>query len=421
MESAGADIVVVFSGALRYHFLDDSSYPFRANPHFVYSVPLTDLPNSYVVFRRNEQPVLLYCQPDDYWHSVPGTPDPYWADFFDVRPISDISKAKAALPEGYRAPIFIGDVQDPSEALGIERINPNAAIHVLDIARTAKTQYELARMREASRFGAIAHTAAARAFHEGKASEYAIHQAYLASIRAVDSELPYHSIIGLNEHAAVLHYQHRDRQAPTETRSFLIDAGANSAGYASDITRTYAADAGEFAALIDAMDALQQRLCAGVLEGIYYPDLHNTMHAELAQVIVEAGISKASTEALVERGVTRVLLPHGLGHYLGLQVHDVAGHQEDSKGTPTKRPERDPNLRLTRTLSNNEVLTIEPGIYFIEMLLSPLRQSDDKDLLDWTVIDRLMPYGGIRIEDNVRVNGQTPENLTRDAFSWLRG
>ncbi|MFK8054386.1 MAG: Xaa-Pro dipeptidase [Woeseiaceae bacterium] len=420
MDRAGADTVVIFSGALRYHFLDDSSYPFRSNPHFMYWLPVTDLPSSYVVYRRDQKPVLLYYQPADYWHSVAGDPDPYWANHFDVRPISTIDEARAALPDGLKAPILLGEIQDPNEALGIERTNPSAALHSLDISRITKTDYELERMRQASRLGAVAHRAAAHAFHNVTSSEYEIHQAYLESIRVIDSELPYNSIVGLNEHAAVLHYQHRARQAPSERRSFLIDAGANDAGYASDITRTYSAVEGDFADLILAMDTLQQSLCGEVKEGKHYPDLHVEMHEALAQVVVNVGLSTASPEELVEKGITRALLPHGLGHYLGLQVHDVGGHLQDAKGTPTKRPERDPNLRLTRTLGNNEVVTIEPGLYFIDMLLTPIRTSGNRHLLNWTMVDELTPFGGIRIEDNVRVNGQTPENFTRDAFSAIK-
>ncbi len=419
MEVAGADTVVIFSGALRYAFLDDHAYPFVCNPHFAYWLPVTDVPDSYVIYRRGETPILIYCQPTDYWHSVPGAPDDYWASQFDVRIIRSRDEAKAHLPEQSKSAILIGEIQEKSQALGIERINPSAALHWLDIARTKKSDYELGRMREASRLGAIAHRAAAELFSHGDVSEYGLHQHYLSAIKCVDTDLPYHSIVGLNEHAAVLHYQHRDRDVPARLRSFLIDAGASAAGYASDITRTYSAEQGLFADLIDSLDAMQQQICAEVTSGTDYRQLHARMHELLAGLLVESRIGTASAESLVESGITRALLPHGLGHYLGLQVHDVGGHIVDAKGTPTVRPKRDPNLRLTRTLSDDEVVTIEPGLYFIDMLLQPLRASEHAGLLDWNTIDALTPFGGIRIEDNVRVNGDSPENLTRDAFALL--
>ncbi|MEM9173229.1 MAG: Xaa-Pro dipeptidase [Pseudomonadota bacterium] len=418
LDAAGADMAVIYSGGLRMAFLDDRPYPFVVNPQFKYWAPITQVPDSYVIYKPGQTPILAYCQPDDFWHAVPQAPDPYWAHHFDVRSIRTPAEAKSLLPQA-KAPIFIGDVGDTALALGIERHNPSAALHVLDIARITKTPYELERLRAASRLGAIAHEAAASAFAGGGVSEFDLHQAYLSSIRAIDDELPYNSIVALNEHAAVLHYQHRERVAPGESRTFLIDAGAQAAGYASDITRTYSTDDGAFNDLITAMDRLQQNLCDEVVSGADYRELHQRMHTLLAGVLTDTGIGKGSTEGLIESGITRVFLPHGMGHYLGLQVHDVGGHLLDAQGTPTERPEQDPALRLTRSLAENEVLTVEPGLYFIPMLLDPLRESPNKDLLNWQKVDALTPYGGIRIEDNVRVLHDGHENLTRDAFAAL--
>lgn len=419
MDAAGADTVVVFSGALHIAFLDDHGYPFAVNPHFAYWLPLTHVTDSYVIYRRGQTPILTYCQPDDYWHALPDTPDPYWANHFDVRVTRSVEASKAHLPEGTKSPIFIGEALTPAHTLGIERCNPSAALHHLDTARTRKTPYELVRMRTASTLGATAHRAAAAAFASGSVSEYDLHMVYLKAIQCVDADLPYHNIIALNEHAAILHYQHRERSAPQHIRTFLIDAGASDAGYASDITRTYCRESGLFNDMIDSMDTLQQALCANVKSAVDYRALHILMHTLLAKLLVEHRIGLASAEALVETGITRAFLPHGLGHYLGLQVHDVGGHLADADGTPTERPGSDPNLRLTRALSADEVLTIEPGLYFIDMLLEPLRQSEHKSMLDWQAIDALKPFGGIRIEDNVRVMDDGCENLTRDAFKAL--
>ncbi|MEL6951585.1 MAG: Xaa-Pro dipeptidase [Pseudomonadota bacterium] len=419
MDVAGADTAVVFSGALRYAFRDDHAYPFQVNAHFAWWLPVTDVPDSYVIYRAGETPILVYCLPDDFWHLPPAKPDPYWADAFDVRIVSQPEDARSHMPPQSRAPIFIGEAQTKAQALGLERLNPRAALHYLDNARTAKTDYELDRMREASHIAARAHTAAAEAFAAGDNSEYAIHQAYLSAIDYIDADLPYPSIVGLNEHGAVLHYQARDRKAPEVSRSFLIDAGAQSAGYASDITRTYSAEDGLFADLIAGMDELQQAVCGQVVAGADYRELHVDTHARLAQLLTDSRVGKGSAEALIESGITRAILPHGLGHYLGLQVHDVGGHIADDKGTPTERPDSDPALRLTRPLSDNEVVTIEPGLYIIDSLLDAVRNSEHKDLLDWNAIEALRPFGGIRIEDNVRINGDTPENLTRNAFARL--
>ncbi|MEJ2276001.1 MAG: M24 family metallopeptidase, partial [Woeseiaceae bacterium] len=189
----------------------------------------------------------------------------------------------------------------------------------------------------------------------------------------VDAELPYGNIIALNEHGAVLHYTDLDREAPDEIRSFLIDAGAQVHGYASDITRTYATGDQRFQALIDRMEILQLAVIAQVRAGIDYRDLHIATHKLLADVLVEAELASGDPETLLETGVTSAFFPHGLGHLLGIQVHDVGGHQESESGGTIDPPSGHPFLRLTRVLAEDMIVTIEPGLYAIDMLLENLR------------------------------------------------
>jgi Xaa-Pro dipeptidase len=117
--------------------------------------------------------------------------------------------------------------------------------------------------------------------------------------------------------------------------------------------------------------------------------------------------------------VTSAFFPHGLGHLLGIQVHDVGGFMENESGTTIDPPSGHPFLRLTRVLEENMVLTIEPGLYVIDMLLENLRGTLAEKQVNWETVDWLRPFGGIRIEDNVRVLVNDRENLTRDAFARL--
>jgi Xaa-Pro dipeptidase len=120
----------------------------------------------------------------------------------------------------------------------------------------------------------------------------------------------------------------------------------------------------------------------------------------------------------LESGVTSVFFPHGIGHLLGLQVHDVGGVMgEPLGGHERERPKGHPYLRLTRMLEPGVVVTVEPGIYLIDSLLAAARADERRAHIDWAVVEELKPYGGVRIEDNVAATATKPENITRDAFA----
>ncbi len=418
LELAGANHAIIYSGNPKIAFLDDYQMPFKPNPHFVSWAPLTHLPFSYIIYSPGETPVLIYYQPHDYWHVVPGAAEGYWASQFDIRIVHSIDDVAAHLPEERENCIFVGEIDDDALAFGIERVNPTKAVNILHFARGIKTQYELAVMRLASRRGAIGHVAAETAFHDGMA-EFDIHRAYCKAVSHVDPELPYGNIIGLNEHGAVLHYTDLDREPPAVIKSFLIDAGAQVHGYASDITRTYSNGEQRFQDLIDRMDAMQQDIVNQVQVGVDFRDLQIGTHKMLAGLLVDAKLANGDPDTLLETGVTTAFFPHGLGHLLGVQVHDVGGFMENESGTIIDPPSGHPYLRLTRVLEEDMVLTIEPGLYLIDMLLENLRGTPAEGHVNWDGVEWLRPYGGIRIEDNVRVQVNDRENLTRDAFAQL--
>jgi len=418
LEQAGANHVIIYSGNPRLAFQDDYHLPFKPNPHFVSWVPLTELPFSYIVYTPGEKPVLIFYQPHDYWHVVPGAPSGYWTHQFDIRIVNSIDDIATHLPESREKSIIIGEIIDAALAFGIERVNPTTAINILHYARGVKTPYELAVMRLSSKRGAVGHRAAEQAFRGG-ASEFDIHRAYCKAVSHTDPELPYGNIIALNAHGAILHYTNLDRDPPADSRSFLIDAGAQVHGYASDITRTYSNGDERFQALIDRMESMQQSIVTKVRAGLDYRDLQIETHRQLAAVLVDAELATGDPDTLLATGVTTAFFPHGLGHLLGIQVHDVGGFMKNESGTTIDPPSGHPYLRLTRELEENMVLTIEPGLYAIDLLLENLRGSAAENHVNWTNVDWLRPFGGIRIEDDVRVMVNDRENLTRDAFAQL--
>lgn len=414
----GFEALLIASGVEKYAFLDDRPYLFQPNPHFKHWLPLTNLPYSWLLVRPGRKPKLVYYQPDDYWHVPPSDPSGEWVDHVELVVIGEPGEALDHLNDLDLARTAI--VGEADAALGeLKPNNPTALLNILHFARGRKTEWELEQMRAASRRAVPAHRAAKAAFLAG-ASELDIHRAYLAASGHTDRDLPYGNIVALNEHAAVLHYQYQDASPPAQSRSFLIDAGAQVNGYASDITRTWGAGDDRFDALLAAMEQAQLALVDEVRAGVDYRDIHLSAHRRIAAILAEQGIVKGmSAEAIVADRISSTFFPHGIGHLIGLQVHDVAGFMADDSGTTVPKPDGHPFLRLTRVLEPGMVVTIEPGLYFIPTLLRQLRAGPHAGAVDWDVVDHLARFGGVRIEDDVVCRGanEAPENLTRDAFA----
>ena len=414
LQRGGFAHLLIPSGTLHYQAFDDRDYPYAVNPQFKAWLPLTRAPGSWLLISPGQRPKLLFLQPHDYWHVVPDAPSGYWVEHFDIVTIRTPDEVLMHLPQDLASCAIVGELQS---ALGdVIPNNPAAVVQYLEYHRAFKTPYEIEMMRQASRIGVRAHRAAERAFRAG-ASEFGIHLAYCQAAGQDANDLPYGNIVALNEHGAVLHYTDRDRVPPKPVRSFLIDAGASFGGYASDITRTYSAADDEFAAMIRAVDAAQLTLCDHVRTGTDYAHIHLQAHLLLAGVLREFGVLKVSPEDALASGVSSAFFPHGIGHGIGLQVHDVAGFAASDSGGTIAKPDGHPYLRLTRTLAPGMVVTIEPGIYFIDMLLDELKAKGLGDAVDWARVEAFKPFGGIRIEDDVVCTEGAPINLTREAFA----
>lgn len=411
------DALLIHSGELLGTFLDDYNYPFKVNPQFKAWVPVTQVPNCWLWVDGVNAPKLWFYSPVDYWHSVEPLPDSFWTHDVQVLPLAKPDDIRKQLPADLSRVAYIGYCQARALALGIsaDHLNPKAVIDYLHYHRAYKTGYEVACMREAQKLAVSGHRAAQEAFLSGM-SEFDISMAYLTATGHRETEVPYGNIVALNEHAAILHYTTLQHQPPAEMRSFLIDAGAEYNGYAADLTRTYSAKCdNDFAALIKDLNNEQQGLIGTIKPGVRYTDYHVQMHQRIARILKTHNIVvDISEEAMVEQDLTGPFLPHGLGHPLGLQVHDVGGFQQDENGTHLAAPSQYPYLRCTRIIQPGMVLTIEPGIYFIESLLAPWREGKFSKHFNWDKIEALKPFGGIRIEDNIVIHDNRIENMTRD-------
>jgi Xaa-Pro dipeptidase len=420
LEATGYQALLVHSGSLLMIFQDDQPYPFKVNAPFKVWTPLADVADCFIYFEAGRPPQLLFHSPPDYWYKPAVLPNAYWTRHFDIRAIADRAAARGALPRDLGRTAYIGDSFPELASWGVGAVNPAHLLHRLDFARAVKTPYELECLRCANRLGAQGHLAAREAFAAG-ASEFEIELRFLRACGLREQQLPYNPIIALNEGGAVLHYQVLEKQAPPQQASLLIDAGAESGGYASDITRTYSFQDSDFAALIRRMDEMQQSLCAGIRAGVDWRDVHLRAHQLTAALLRDADITTCGAEEAVSTGVSSVFLPHGIGHLLGLEVHDVGGFMRTPEGGDIPRPPGHPYLRLTRVLEEGFVVTMEPGIYFIDQLLNAAKADSRASRINWSRVESLARFGGIRIEDDLAVTASGCENLTRDAFAAIAG
>lgn len=413
IEREGVDGLVIHSGQSKRLFLDDNHYPFKVNPQFKAWVPIVDNPNCWLVVNGKDKPQLIFYRPDDFWHKVPPEPSEYWATFFDIKFLKQANAVERLLPYDKSRYAYIGEYLEVARALGFDNVNPDRVMHYLHYHRAYKTEYEQVCLRRANDLAVAGHNAAKQAFDD-KASELEIHLAYCNAAKQGENDLPYGNIVALNEHAAILHYMQCEHEPPNQHRSFLIDAGATYCGYAADITRTYSNGSSQFDELIEQVDRVTLSLVNALKPGLRYTELQYLTHDGIAQILEQNKLVNLQAGDIVEKGISSTFFPHGIGHFLGLQVHDVGALIADDRGTPNPAPEQHGFLRCTRMIEPNQVFTIEPGLYFIDSLLAELRASENGKYINWDKIEQLKPYGGIRIEDNLIVHRDRNENMTRD-------
>lgn len=269
--------------------------------------------------------------------------------------------------------------------------------------RRAKDSVELDRMTRAVNAAVQGHLAAQRLARHGLSERALQIEMEAEFFRQGGARTAYGSIVGSGPNSAILHGTPGER-IMSDGELVLIDAGAEIDGYASDVTRTFPVSA-EFSGiqrdLYDVVLASQEQAIAEAGPGVEYKSLHLAASATIAQGLVDAGILNGAPDDLVAADAHALFFPHGLGHMLGLSTHDCAGYLEG------RVPEDRFGLAYLRAdlpLAPGYVVTIEPGIYFVPALLTdPVRRERYAQMVNWDVVDGLLDFGGIRIEDDVLI------------------
>ncbi|MBF0314073.1 MAG: Xaa-Pro dipeptidase [Oligoflexia bacterium] len=419
--------LLIHAGEAQLKFLDDSHYPFKANPHFVYWVPLITHPQAFLWIEgansANTRPILFIYQKNTYWYKLPTLPCGEWSNLFEVRPYSSSEdEIHAALSSKFAESAYIGPNPELHQQWNFKAVNPEKLLVEIHYQRTLKSEYEQECIRIATDSAVRAHLRGYHLFKEGRSSELEIHLNYVRELSVKEEGTPFDNIVAFNESASLLHYIDYDPTpagpASKPLHSMLLDAGAYFHGRAADITRTYAFyQTSEFADLVAAMDALQLKIISQLKVGSLYTEHHEQCHLLIAQLLLDFHfVSELPADEIFKRKISHVFFPHGLGHQLGVQVHDVGGKELRTAKDKNVIPENHPYLRFISEIQNGHVFTVEPGLYFIDFLLKELHASENSKFMNWDKIESFKKYGGIRIEDDIIVHDNLIDNITRKSF-----
>lgn len=231
-----------------------------------------------------------------------------------------------------------------------------------------------------------------------------------AALKAGAEKFPYETIVGAGVKSATLHAIPAAKKV-NAGEIVLIDAGADFEDYCVDITRVFAVD-GKFTPrqqqIYDLVLSAQKNSIAICQEGIEWSQVHETSARTIAEGLIALKILNGTVDSAIETGAISVFLPHGVGHMVGLRVRDVGG----IKGQAPKKY-CGVNLRCDFPLKNGFVMTVEPGCYFVPALLNDEEiKKQYADQINWTEVEKWKDFGGVRIEDDIHITPNGPENLT---------
>lgn len=404
--------VVLLSAAAEQTRSRDTEYPFRQNSDFWYYTGFNE-PDALLILSKaadGEGASLLLCRDKDpfaeMWQGRRLGP----AAALNTLglPALSLAERRASLQQALngKQAVYLNLGDEPAleqEALAImqglrqrEKRGEQAPVALMDLRpvsseqRLIKSEVEIAIMRRAGQISTQAHHRAMRFCH-ADGWEYQLEAEILHEFALHGARFPaYNSIVGSGENGCILHYTENSSQLKAG-ELVLIDAGCELQGYAADISRTFPVN-GRFtpeqAALYQLVLDAQLACIAAVKPGCTFAELNSIAEQVLTKGLLDLGILHGDLTGLITSKACKQYFMHGIGHWLGLDVHDVGAY----KVAGTERP-----------FQAGMVLTIEPGLY-----IAPGSEAAEK----WWGL-------AIRIEDNILVTADGYENLTAGCVKTL--
>lgn len=400
-----------------------NTYHFRQDSHFLYFFGLQNPGFAGVIDFDNNKDYIFgndFDIDDVIWMGVqPKVVDlAATAEIENTAPYTDLAKfiadAKYEGREIHFLPTYRGETTiELSNLLGISNADVKSGssmelIKAVVKLKEVKSEEEIVEIEKAVDIAYEMHTTSMKMAMPG-----VVEQKIAGTIEGISLALggPVSFPIILSQDGQTLHNHHHDNVLEVG-RMMVTDCGAeNQMGYCSDITRTVPVG-GKFnerqAEIYQIVLDANMAAIEAIKPGLKYREIHFLACGVIVDGLKKAGLMKGDTKAAVEAGAHTLFMPHGLGHQMGMDVHDMEGLGENNVGYDenTVRATEFGNayLRLGKELKTGFVLTVEPGIYFIPDLIDSFR-NDGKylDFINYDKVETYKDFGGIRIEDDILV------------------
>jgi len=413
------DPVILFSGKAPVRNFAANKYPFRANSHFLYfaGMPL----EKAAIKLENGNLELFIDNPrpsSTLWHGK--MPD---RDEIALKIGADAAYPLSELGDRSRDAVTISaqtaqlaDCQGKDTKINNDpKIATELAKAIVSL-RLTHDEAAIQEIRQAIAVSVEAHQAGIKATPKAKI-EAEVRAAIEGVILAADLTTAYNSIVTVS--GEVLHNDRYHRSLHNGDL-LLADVGAETVnGWAADLTRTWPVN-GKYSStqrdIYDLVLAAHDRCIAKMKPKVEYREIHLLACQVIAEGLVELGILKGKPEDLVEQDAHALFFPHGIGHILGLDVHDMED-LGDLAGYESGRKRSDRfglgYLRLDRPLRKDMVVTIEPGFYQVPAILNNKEmRAKYENLVNWERLKSFNDVRGIRIEDDILVTETGTEILS---------
>lgn len=413
---AGEDAIVYIQGAsVLSRYGTDFEYPFRQESNFLYLTGINE-PDFHFVLDLNDGTGHLFVPKRSVqyavWHGIVRD-----TEFYTESAKPDAVRYDTELDDFLkgRQPSIVYTLNAEQSALprklGLKVVH-ESLLDALTDCRLIKSDEEIDLLKKSGQANSAAHIEVMKAIRPDMMEYEAKAIFEYHCIRQGLQQQAYNGIYGSGANSAILHYVENTRQMKAG-ELFLIDAGAELNGYAHDITRTYPVN-GRFTSLqagvYDAVLAAHKNSIERARPGIKMEDLHIAAANDIMMGLKDMDVVRGDVDTMMEENIFALFFPHGLGHFMGLDVHDPGGYP---KGVDRINRPGIQYLRARRTLEPGMCITIEPGCYFIPALLKPaLADSTKAEFFNADLLSTMMDFGGIRIEDDIVITADGSLNLT---------